>query len=172
MIFGAGFDSRALRFSNSNRATIIFELDAPVTQEEKVNAYHSKKLPIPENLVFVPIDFNKERLEEKLSRAEFIGGKKTLFMLEGVTMYLSRDAVEGTLRFVSDTSGSGSMIVFDHIYAGVLRGENKYYGEKGMYRRTAKVGEEWTFALEENETGPFLDRFGFAVKDYCNAHEY
>ena len=86
-------------------------------------------------------------------------------------MYLSKDAVEGTLRFVSDTSGNDSMTVFDHIYGGVLRGENKYYGEKGMYKRTAKVGEEWTFALEENEAEPFLGKFGFTLKDCCNAHE-
>ena len=44
-------------------------------------------------------------------------------------------------------------------------------GEKGMYKRTAKVGEEWTFVLEENEAEPFLSKFGFAVKDCCDAHE-
>ena len=171
LIFGAGFDSRALRFSDLNKGTIIFELDASITQEEKLKAYQSKKLSIPKNLVFVPIDFNKERLEDKISRAGFAAGKKTLFMLEGVTMYLSRDAVEGTFRFISNFSGSGSMVVFDHIYGGVLRGENKYYGEKGMYKRTAKVGEEWTFALEENEAEPFLGKFGFTMKDCCSAHE-
>lgn len=171
VIFGAGFDSRALRFSDLNKGTTIFELDAPITQQEKLKAYQSKKLSIPKNLIFVPIDFNKERLEDKISQAGFVGGKKTLFILEGVTMYLSKDAVEGTLRFVSDTSGNDSMIVFDHIYSGVLRGENKYYGEKGMYKRTAQVGEEWTFALEENEAEPFLGKFGFTVKDCCSALE-
>ena len=171
VIFGAGFDSRALRFSDLNKGTIIFELDAPITQQEKLKAYQSKRLLIPKNLKFVPIDFNKEKMEDKISQASFVAGKRTLFLLEGVTMYLSKDAVESTLQFVSDVSGSDSMVVFDHIYAGVLRGENKYYGEKGMYKRTAKVGEEWTFALEENEAEPFLNKFGFAVKDCCNAHE-
>lgn len=171
VIFGAGFDSRALRFSDLNRGTTIFELDAPITQQEKLKAYQSKKFSIPKNLIFVPIDFNKERLEDKIGKAGFVAGKKTLFMLEGVTMYLSKDAVEGTLRFISDTSGNDSLVVFDHIYGGVLRGENKYYGEKGMYKRTAQVGEEWTFALEENEAEPFLSKFGFTVKDCCSSHE-
>jgi len=171
LIFGAGFDSRALRFGDLNKGTMVYELDAPITQQEKLKAYQSKKLPMHKSLIFVPIDFNKERLEDKMSQAGFVAGKETLYMLEGVTMYLSKDAVEATLRFVSNSSGKNSMVVFDHIYAGVLRGENKYYGEKGLYKRTAKVGEEWTFALEENEAEPFLNKFGFTVKDYCNAHE-
>jgi methyltransferase (TIGR00027 family) len=171
VIFGAGFDSRAIRFGDLNKGTTVFELDAPMTQQEKLKAYESKKITVPKGLVYVSIDFNKEKLEDKINQAGFVTGKKTLSMLEGVTMYLSKDAVEGTLRFISESSGEGSMIVFDHIYGGVLRGENKYYGEKGMYERLAKAGEEWTFALEEDEAEPFLGKFGFTVKDCCGAHE-
>jgi methyltransferase (TIGR00027 family) len=171
LIFGAGYDSRALRFSEVNKGTSIFELDAPATQKEKMKAYQSKKLAIPKNLVFIPIDFNKEKLEDKVRQAGFIAGKQSLSLLEGVTMYLSQNAIESTFRFISDVSGTGSMIVFDHIYGGVLRRENKYYGEKGMYKRVAKVGEEWTFALEENEAERFLSKYDFAVKDHCNSNE-
>jgi len=76
MIFGAGFDSRALRFSKLNKGTQAFELDTPITQQDKVKVYLDKKLVIPENLVFVPIDFNKERLAEKITQAGFIPGRK------------------------------------------------------------------------------------------------
>jgi len=171
LIFGAGYDSRALRFSELNKGTSIFELDAPITQKEKLKAYQSKKLVIPKNLIFIPIDFNKEKLEDKIRQAGFIAGKQSLFLLEGVTMYLSQDAIESTFRFISDISGTGSMIVFDYIYGGVLRRENKYYGEKGMYKRVAKVGEEWTFALEENEAERFLSKYEFIVKDHSSSNE-
>lgn len=171
VIFGAGFDSRALRFKNLNDGTRIFELDAPITQQEKTKAYQSKRFVIPDNLVFVPIDFNKESLSEKITQAGFIAGKKTLFMLEGVTMYLSQEALEGTFRFISDVSGRGSLIVFDYIHAGVLRRENKYYGEKDIYKTVAKVGEEWTFALEENEVEPVLGRYGFLQKNHSGTRE-
>ena len=76
VIFGAGFDSRALRFSDLNKGTTIFELDAPITQQEKLKAYQSKKLPVPKTLIFVPIDFNKESLKDKMSQAGFVAGKK------------------------------------------------------------------------------------------------
>ena len=171
VIFGAGFDSRALRFSKLNKGTRIFELDAPVTQNDKLKAYHLKKLAIPENLVFVPIDFNKQNVADKMAQAGFIAGKKSLFLLEGVTMYLAREAIDNTFRFIEDVSGKGSLIAFDYIYAGVLRKENKYYGEGEIFKTVAQVGEGWTFALEEGEVERFLSRYGFSLKDHSGKPE-
>ena len=172
VIFGAGFDSRALRFANLNRGTRVFELDAPTTQQEKLKAYKLKKLVITDNLFLVPIDFNKESVADKMAQAGFIASKKSLFLLEAVTMYLPQDAVENTIRFIEDVSGMGSIIVFDYIYAGVLRKENKYYGERGFSLKTlARVGEEWTFALEEGEVEQFLGRYGFSLRDHSGKPE-
>jgi methyltransferase (TIGR00027 family) len=171
VIFGAGFDSRAMRFNRSNRGIRILELDAPITQEEKLKAYKSKKLYIPDNLIFVPIDFNKESLVDKIAQAGFITDRKSLFLLEGVSMYLSQDAIENTFRFISDVSGTGSLVVFDYVYAGVLRKENKYYGERDIYKIGARVGEEWTFALEEGEVELFLSDYGFSLKDHSGKPE-
>jgi len=107
VIFGAGFDSRAQRFDHLNKSTRIFELDAPITQEEKLKAFEEKNIMIPENLVFVPINFNKERLAEKLPNAGFEEGRKSLVLLEGVTMYLSHAAIESTFGYIRDVSGRG-----------------------------------------------------------------
>lgn len=94
VIFGAGFDSRALHFSRLNKGTRVFELDAPITQQEKLKAYQLKKLLIPDNLAFVPINFSKENVAEKIAQAGFVASRKSLFLLEAVTMYLAQDAVE------------------------------------------------------------------------------
>jgi methyltransferase (TIGR00027 family) len=172
VIFGAGFDSRALRFANLNRGTRVFELDASTTQQEKLKAFQLKKLVVPENVIFVPIDFNKESAKDKMAQAGFVAGKKSLFLLEAVTMYLPQDAVESTLRFIEEVSGTGSLIAFDYIYAGVLRRENKYYGERGFSLKTlTRVGEEWTFALEEGEVEQFLGRHGFSLRDHSGKPE-
>ena len=172
VIFGAGFDSRALRFSRLNQGTRVFELDAPTTQQEKLKACQLKKLVIPGNLIFVPINFNKESVADKMAQAGFVPGRKSLFLLEAVTMYLPQNAVESTFRFIEDVSGTGSLIVFDYIYVGVLRKENKYYGERASSLNTlAKVGEEWTFALEEGEVERFLSRHGFSLKDHSGQPE-
>jgi len=71
-------------------------------------------------------------------------------------MYLSQEALDDTFRFIADVSGRGSLIVFDYIHAGVLRRENKYYGEKDIYKTVAKVGEEWT----EMDTSGLMQQIG------------
>jgi methyltransferase (TIGR00027 family) len=111
-------------------------------------------------------------MADKMAQAGFVAGRKSLFLLEAVTMYLPQDAVESTFRFIEDVSGMGSLIAFDYIYAGVLRKENKYYGEREISLKTlAKVGEEWTFALEEGEVERFLSRHGFFLRDHSGKPE-
>jgi len=172
VIFGAGFDSRALRFSKLNKGTKVFELDAPTTQQEKLEVLKVRKLVIPENLVFVPIDFIREKVADKMAQAGFVSGNKSLFLLEAVTMYLPQEAVESTFGFIESVAGRGSLVAFDYIYAGVLRKENKYYGERETSLKTlAKVGEEWIFALEEGEDERFLSRHGFSLKDHSGKPE-
>jgi methyltransferase (TIGR00027 family) len=75
----AGFDTRALRFAGRNRGTKVFELDVATTQQPKIEIMHRKKMDVPAELVFVPIDFDKEDLFEVLSNAGYQEGQKTLF---------------------------------------------------------------------------------------------
>jgi methyltransferase (TIGR00027 family) len=170
VIFGAGFDSRAIRFASINKGTIIFEVDAPTTQLEKQEAFTKRKILQPSNQIYVSVDFNTERLEDKMVQAGFKVGK-TLFTVEGVTMYLTKEGIESTFRFISDSSAKGSIVVFDRIYEGVLRGENKYYGEEGMVENVAKAGEKWQFGLEEGEAEQFVGKFGFSLKDNCDTQQ-
>jgi methyltransferase (TIGR00027 family) len=122
-----------------------------------------KAVALPEELVFVPIDFNRQSLSEVLLAAGYIGNRKSLFLWEGVTMYLTSDAVDSTLAFIRDSGGEGSIIVFDYIYASVLRRENRFYGEREIYDTVSRAGEGWTFAIEENEIESFLSDRGFTV---------
>jgi methyltransferase (TIGR00027 family) len=94
VIFGAGFDSLAQRFSQLHKKTKIFEPDAPITQEEKVIALKEKNIMIPENLTYIPVNFIQESLAEKPTEAKFEKGRKSLFLLEGVTMYLPDGVID------------------------------------------------------------------------------
>lgn len=163
VLLGAGFDTRALRFAERNHGTKIFELDVATTQEPKIEIFHKKKLAIPPELIFAPIDFDRENILEVLTRAGYQQGQKTLFLWEGVSMYLSAQAVDSTLTFIRDHSASGSQLVFDYIYASVLRQENRFYGEQGIYKTVSKAGEGWTFGLEDGDERRFMGERGFDV---------
>jgi methyltransferase (TIGR00027 family) len=161
VLLGAGFDTRALRFADRNRGTHIFELDVPTTQEPKREILRKKKIPLPAELSFVPIDFDKEDLSAALSGAGFLTGRKTLFLGEGVTMYLTAQAVDRTFAFIQQSAAPGSRVVFDYIYASVLRREDRFYGEREIFETVSRAGEGWTFGLEDGGVEPFLEKRGF-----------
>jgi methyltransferase (TIGR00027 family) len=171
LILGAGFDTRALRFREQARRTRIFELDAPPTLEAKIKQYRKRRLSIPANLVFVPINFDKESIAGRLEQASFRRGAKTLFVMEGVLEYLQPASVGQTFRTIRELAGTGSEIVFNYVYASVIRDETKYYGEEGALETLAKVGEAWHFGIEQGGIGAFLSQYGFTLRDHRDARE-
>lgn len=166
LMFGAGYDSRALRFQDMAQQTRIFELDEPHTQTAKIQQFRKRYLSIPRNVIFISIDFEKESLPQKLDLSGFEKGKKTLFILEGLLMYLASHSVQDTLETIQEYSGSGSRLVFDYVRASVLRHENTLYGESGIVKAVSKAGEKWQFGLEPDEIDSFAEAYGFRVADH------
>ena len=169
LIFGAGFDSRGIRLGNNVKNTRVFELDAPVTQAAKIKRYRQKRVEIPENLVFIPIDFDRESLPERLEQSGFEKGRPSLFILEGLTMYLQPESVDGTFKVIEEFAGSGSRVIFDHIYASVVRQENVYEGEEALYSNVAAEGERFCFGIEKGHADEFLNAYGFTVEKIMDA---
>ena len=170
-VVGAGFDSRSIRFTEKHRSIRIFELDTIYTQAEKIEQFRRRNIAITDNVIFVPIDFNNESLQEKLVTCGFNRNKESLFILEGIIMYLDKAAVSKLFTALYELSKSGSKVVFDYIYASVLRRENKYYGEKNIYRKVNIVNESWTFGLEDGEVEEYLKQFGFTLMENMNAED-
>ena len=165
LIFGAGFDSRALRFKNETGQIKIFELDVTVTQHTKINQYQRRNLTIPENLIFVPIDFDKDSLSEKLDESRFKKDLKSLFVLEGLIMYLQPESVDITFRTIQNYSGKGSWVVFDAVHYSVLHHRGKHYGGDGIKETVSKAGEQWNFGLNQDSIERFLNEYGMKLKD-------
>jgi methyltransferase (TIGR00027 family) len=163
VLLGAGFDTRALRLKNENVGSKIFELDIYTTQHPKVEILNRKQIELPKELVFVPIDFNKESMADVLGKAGYATNQKSLFIWEGVTMYLTSDAVDRTLEFIRCSAMEESIVAFDYVYASVLRRENKFYGEREIYETVSRAGEGWTSGVEDGTIEDFLTQRGFKL---------
>ena len=96
---GAGFDTRGYRFRNELSKTRIYEIDYGPTQEYKRRRLTEVAGPPASNLRYVPIDFTREQIADVfLERAGYRRDSKTVFIWEGVTMYLPRERRPGDLH--------------------------------------------------------------------------
>ncbi len=170
-ILGAGFDTRALRFRHATGNARIFELDAPVTQNAKINQYQRRGLDIPHNLIFVPVDFEKESFSSKLEEEGFGSHTKSLFILEGVLMYLQPESATKTLRAIHTLSGTGSEIVFDYVCSSVLLSKRLCGEEKEIVKTVSKAGEQWHFGIGQGELENFLSNSGFELVEHLDSHQ-
>lgn len=130
VILGAGFDTRAFR-PPANGAVKCFEVDAPKTQAVK-RAMLAKAGLDSTGVTFVAADFEEEDWLAKLVDAGLDSLKPALFLWEGVSMYLRREAVESTLRRIASTA-RGSVVAFDYITTMPLE-------SGGLYWRLARAG--------------------------------
>jgi len=166
LIFGAGFDTRALRFRDILGDTVVFELDVPVTQQAKIGQYRKRHLTVPLNLKFIAIDFDQECLPTKLDAAGFLKQARTLFILEGLIMYLQPESVHATFQIIRDYAGDGSRVAFDYVYASVLRREGTHFGEASIVRKVSRAGEQWHFGIEEGRIASFLSKYGLRLMNH------
>ncbi len=160
VILGAGYDSRAYRFEGLKRLK-VFEVDHPATQRVKVARLKEALGELPENVVFVPVDFTKETLERRLYACGYDNRLKTLFIWQGVTHYLTPEAVDNILAFVAHHSANGSSIIFDYMYASLLSGTSTHGEVRSMSRFRRIIGEERIFGIEKGTIDAFLHQRGF-----------
>jgi methyltransferase (TIGR00027 family) len=161
IILGAGYDSRPYRFDLPDRGVIAFEVDHPATQEEKVSKVKKIFGEAPSYVRYVSIDFNTETLEQCLPKSGYDPEQNTLFIWQGVTMYLSPESVDNTLAFVRHYSSPGSAIAFDYVYREVLSGIQPHSEIKNMRRYRFMSGEDLTFGIPQGRANYFLEMRGF-----------
>jgi methyltransferase (TIGR00027 family) len=111
VLLGAGLDTFAYR--NPWVQLHVFEVDHPATQQWKRELLHSSAISIPQNLTYVPVDFECESLPEQLQLAGFDPTQPTYFAWLGVVPYLTLPAFRATLAFVA-AQPSGSGITLDY----------------------------------------------------------
>jgi methyltransferase (TIGR00027 family) len=171
VLLGAGYDSRPYRFGEFNQDTKIFELDAKPTQQRKKECLQQAQISISEQISFVPINFETDNLRDTLMEAGFSREKKTLFIWEGVTYYLSTEVVDNMLAFVRSNSPSGSSISFD--YASLSDEALNEDGAKELrkHMQSQHSNEPTKFGIRAGKIEAFLAERGFEVIEHLTAAE-
>jgi len=172
VILGAGYDSRAYRLQELSQNVRCFEVDHPATQKVKKERIRRVFGRLPGNIAYVPADFENDDVSRRLLDAGFDSSLKTLFIWEGVTMYLSAEAVDRVLDFVSHGSRQGSSIVFDYVHKSFIDNEPLDRRDEDIrtlerarkaYERVdaSLTAEPFTFGIPQGTVQEFLHTKGF-----------
>jgi methyltransferase (TIGR00027 family) len=103
VILGAGLDTFAQRRPELASEMVVFEVDRPGPQAWKRHRLLDLGLGISPFLRFVPVDFERgDAWWERLAAAGFDSGRPAIVASTGVSMYLTREANEATLRQIAD----------------------------------------------------------------------
>src|SRR5204862_1102321 len=102
VIVGAGYDDRALRFRSPG--VRFFELDHPDTQEHKRRRLRG----VVNGPTLVPVDFEHDPVGAMLGVAGQSDSRPSLFICEGLLVYLSLNDIAELLRGLASRAADGS----------------------------------------------------------------
>jgi methyltransferase (TIGR00027 family) len=170
VILGAGFDARAYRIAAMTGVT-VFEVDHPSTSAAKRTIVETALASIPRHVRFVPIDFNSQPLSSEMEAAGYDRHRRTLFIWEGVTNYLTEDAVDATLRWCA-RAGGGTKVVFTYIHRRVLETPEAFHGTRKLFTTLHAASERWTFGLDPSRLSAFLAERGLRLDEDVSASDY
>jgi methyltransferase (TIGR00027 family) len=157
VLLGAGYDTRAYG-SLRREGVAFFEVDQAVVQSHKRSSLAAAGID-PGDTRFVEVDFTRDDLFEKLALAGYDPTVTTVFLWEGVTLYLSEEAVRKNMQAVRDHAAPGSVLLAD-LYAERMIQMSK---SKAVSQTLEMTGETLGFGL------PFASEHETVLRDFVES---
>jgi methyltransferase (TIGR00027 family) len=169
VILGAGLDTRAYRLPQLSTLP-VYEVDLPQTIAYKERKLRQLYGSVPSHVRLVPIDFDRQTLEDVLPGHGYALDQKSFIIWEGVTQYISEAAVRAVFEFFARVR-PGSSIVFTYIVKDFIDGE-KTYGLERLYQQTRVKQQMWQFGLQPAQVAAFIGEYSWKELEQVGADEY
>ena len=173
VILGAGYDTRAHRLELPSSIK-IFEVDQVEVQATKRSKL-PKELTDLENITYVAVDFNRHSLTERLIDEGFDQSKSTIFTLEGVSQYITKEALNSTIKEVAKlTQKARSLFFLSYVNELLDKNPKACFGTgyPGAKKRaslirygSAKVGEPWISFYSTEDIESLLSKNDYTIID-------
>lgn len=164
VICGAGFDSRAYRL-HAPRGVRFFEVDLP--QHPGVQEYKAGRLArygiVTDQVRLLPIDHKTQSLADVLKAGGHDPSKPTIFLAEGLTMYLTEESIADMVKSMRAVAAPGSYFMCELFDAYLLTEKGKEDPVLGKYWKiVSQSGEGYSFGVVPGEMDAFWKRLGVA----------
>ena len=172
VVLGAGLDTRGCQLARQTEVP-VFEVDLPVNISRKRAVVRHALGATPPSVRLVPVDFERDDLATELAKHGHRHGGRTFYVWEGVTQYLTAEAVHATFDHLA-VAAAGSRLVFTYVRRDFIEGTNMY-GARSAYRRFREKQQLWRFGLTPDEVPSFVAEYGWhliaqAGPDYFMRH--
>ena len=157
VLLGAGLDARAWRMPELEHS-VVYELDHPATQAFKRERIQGTAA-LARDVRFAPVDFERDGLASALERVGFRRDEPGIWVWEGVSMYLSREAVDHTLDAVAELAAPESTLAMTYVPPNYAARWLKAVGRAAFLG----IGEPLNAELEPAELARQLSELGFRV---------
>jgi methyltransferase (TIGR00027 family) len=164
VLLGAGFDTTSLR--RTAAPLTIFEVDAPTTQAHKRPVVERLLSIDSHQTVWVPCDFEKDVLRERLLGSGLDPARPSLVVWLGVTPYLTRRAIGATMGDLAEVCAPGSRLVVDYITAGVVAARTPWKSAGRITRLVARRGEPYRTDFTEADLDALLAAHDFEPREH------
>ncbi len=161
VLLGAGFDTRPYRLVLPEDVT-TFEVDLPATQDMKRRVLGARSIDLS-HVRFVPVDFESDDLGVALTASGFDPSEPSIVIWEGVTQYLTAEAVDLTLATLARICPWGSRLVLTYVDAAALKPGSPFPEAERWLRNVSQAGEPWIFGIDPDQASGFFESKGFVL---------
>jgi methyltransferase (TIGR00027 family) len=168
VILGAGLDTRPYRLARHGDVP-VFELDLPVNIARKRAVVSRVFGAVPPSVRLVSVDFERDDPMATLASYGYSVDSPTFFIWEGVTQYLTADAVRATFDQLAQAA-SGSKLDFTYVRRDFIDGVN-LYGAPVLYRKFRERSQMWKFGMMPEDVEEFLAGHGWRLIEQAGPDE-
>lgn len=170
IILGAGLDTFAYRRRDLSSRVRVFEVDHPASQAWKRARLDAARVPIPDNVVYVPVDFEYQRLGDALHDAAVDYARPTIVSWIGVTMYLTASAIDVTLDAVAELGDKSRLVLTYNQPPEALTGSGGRT-EGVLSRVAAGMGEPFVSLYRPHEIEALVRAHGYTGIEHFGPEE-
>ena len=157
VILGAGLDTRAARLAHES--TRFFEVDAPESAAEKQRGLARLEGYPVDAAHYVTCNFETEDFVDRLVQSGFDLARPAVIVWEGVSYYLSEEAVMATLARVAERCHPETTLLFDFVGKKFIEARTKSPTDDEMRALVRDLGEPMIWGT--NDVLPILFDQGF-----------
>lgn len=171
VVIGGGLDTLTFRIKGDHPKVRCIEIDHPSTHSLKARAVDAADGQLPK-VELLSADLSRQRVSEVLKQTQFERDDPTVFIIEGVLMYLTEQDVQTTLGDLHLLGGAGSsvfltcMMKVDASPPAFAKSKNSF-----VKRWLERNHEPFLWGLQKDEVRTFFSSLNFKVESISEQSE-